>query len=46
MNKARRAAELRVVDMEQRREEEELLRKEEADMAAKQRILERNRSRS
>lgn len=46
MNKARREAELRVVDLEQQKEEEELLRKEEAEMAAKQRIIERNRSRS
>jgi len=46
INKAKREAELRVVDMEQEKEEGEARRKEEASMAAKQRLVDRNRSRS
>lgn len=46
LNKARRAAELRVLDAEQRQEEEELLRKEQAELDAKVRVLDRHRSRS
>ena len=46
ISKARRDAERRVLDMEQRQEEEELLRKEEAELAAKQRVIDRHRSRS